>query len=103
MNWPGGSPTANLDLDSWQTLDSDALFKAVKSLRGFGDYAAGTVARMLGHFDRIAIDSACHAMFAARHNNGIKGSAADIQAHYAQFGQWQGLVMWMDIMRHNSS
>lgn len=92
----------DVDLDSWLTLGSDALYKAVKSLKGFGDYAAGTVARMVGHFDRIAIDTACHAMFAARHNGGVKGSEADIKAHYAQFGQWRGLVMWMDIMRHNS-
>ncbi len=89
----------DIDLARWPTLDSDALFEAVKSLKGFGDYAAGTVARMLGHFNRIAIDTACHAMFAARHNGGVKGSAADIQAHYARFGRWQGLVMWMDIMR----
>ena len=93
----------DIDLDRWQTLDGEALFKAVKSLKGFGDYAAGTVARMLGHFDRIAIDTACHAMFAARHNDGHKGSEADIKAHYARFGRWQGLVIWMDIMRHNSS
>ncbi|MCE2473417.1 MAG: 3-methyladenine DNA glycosylase [Anaerolineae bacterium] len=93
----------DIDLERWHALDSDALFKAAKSLKGFGDYAAGTVARMLGHFDRIAIDTACHAMFAARYNDGVKGSEADIKAHYAQFGRWQGLVMWMDIMRHNSS
>ena len=42
-------------------------------------------------------------MFAARHNGGVKGSADDIKGHYAQFGQWQGLVMWMDIMRRDSS
>lgn len=89
----------DVNLDSWLALDSDALYKAVKSLKGFGDYAAGTVARMLGHFDRIAIDTACQAMFAERHNGGVKGSKADIKAHYARFGQWQGLVMWMDIMR----
>lgn len=92
-----------VNLDSWLSLDSDALFKAVKSLKGFGDYAAGTVARMLGHFDRIAIDTACQAMFAARHNSGVKGSEAEIKARYAPFGRWQGLVMWMDIMRHNSN
>jgi len=93
----------DVDLERWLELDSDALFKAAKSLKGFGDYAAGTVARMLGHFDRLAIDTACQAMFAARHNRCLKVSAADIKAHYAQFGRWQGLVMWMDIMRHNSS
>ena len=89
-----------IQLDAWRCLDSDSLFQAVKALKGFGDYAAGTVARMLGHFDRIAIDSASHAMFAAKHNSGAKGSPADIQAHYQRFGEWRGLVMWMDIMRH---
>lgn len=98
----GRIASGDIDLARWLTLDSNALFKAVKSIKGFGDYAAGTVARMLGHFDRIAIDTACHAMFAARHNDGVKGSAAEIQAHYAKFGQWQGLVMWMEIMRQNS-
>ncbi|MCY3832806.1 MAG: 3-methyladenine DNA glycosylase [Chloroflexi bacterium] len=89
-----------VDLAAWLALDSDSFYRAVKSLKGFGDYAAGTLARMLGHFDHIAIDSACHAMFAARHNGGLKGSTAEIKAHYARFERWRGLVMWMDIMRH---
>ncbi|MCY4020184.1 MAG: 3-methyladenine DNA glycosylase [Chloroflexi bacterium] len=88
-----------LDLDAWLQLDSANLYAAVKSLKGFGDYAAGTIARMTGHFDRIAIDSACREMYAERHNNGVKGSDADIARHYAAFGQWRGLVMWMDVMR----
>ena len=88
-----------IDLDAWLALDSDAMYKAVKSLKGLGDYAAGTLARMYGHFDKIAIDTACLTMFAELHNGGEKGSAADIRAHYARFGRWRGLVMWMDIMR----
>ena len=90
----------DVNLDAWLALDGDDFFRAVKSLKGFGDYAAGTMARMVGHFDKIAIDTACHAMFAERHNGGVKGSAADIKAHYQRFGRWRGLVMWMDIMRH---
>ena len=89
-----------IELDAWLALDSESFYRAVKSLKGFGDYAAGTLARMLGHFDHIAIDSACRAMFAARHNGGLKGGVAEIKAHYAKFGRWRGLVMWMDIMRH---
>lgn len=92
--------SGELDLAAWLKLDSDSFCRAVKSLKGFGDYAASTLARMVGHFDHIAIDSACHAMFAARHNGGVKGSAAEIKAHYARFGRWRGLVAWMDIMRH---
>lgn len=91
-----------LNLDAWLSLDSDNLVAAVKSLKGFGDYAAGSIARMAGHFDRIAIDSACREMYALLHNGGAKGSDADISRHYATFGRWQGLVMWMDIMRRHS-
>ena len=96
----GRIASGELDLDAWLRLDSDGLYAAVKSLKGFGDYAAGTIARMVGHFDRIAIDSACREMYAERHNDGVKSSDADISKHYATFGRWQGLVMWMDIMRH---
>ena len=91
----------SVDLDAWQRLDSDGLFNAVKSLKGFGDYAAGTITRMYGHFDKIAIDSACREMYAKLHNGGVKGSDSDIKAHFAQYGEWQGLVMWMDIMRRH--
>lgn len=90
-------------LDVWLTFDEDAFYRAVKSLKGFGDYAAGTMARMYGHFDKIAIDSAAHAMFAERHNGGVKGSEADIKARYEPFGRWRGLILWMDIMRHFES
>lgn len=91
-----------VDLNTWLQLDSDDLFRAVKSLKGFGDYAAGTITRMVGHFDKIAIDSACREMYAILHNGGAKGSDKDIAAHFARFGKWQGLVMWMDIMRRHA-
>ena len=89
-----------IDLAAWLSLDGDAFYRAVKSLKGFGDYAAGTIARMYGHFNRVAIDTAAHAMFAERHNGGVKGSAEDIRARYEKYGRWRGLVLWMDIMRH---
>ncbi|MCY4071500.1 MAG: 3-methyladenine DNA glycosylase [Chloroflexi bacterium] len=97
----GRIANGGLDFDAWLSLDSEGLYAAVKSLKGFGDYAAGTIARMAGHFDRIAIDSACREMYAALHNDGVKSSDADIARHYAAFGQWRGLVMWMDIMRRH--
>ena len=95
--------SGQIDLDAWLVLDGEALYKAVKSLKGFGDYAAGTVARMYGHFDRIAIDTACRAMFAAAHNDGAKADDNAIAARYDTFGEYRGLVLWMDIMRHNTS
>ena len=87
-----------LDLELWRELDSDGLVAAVKALKGFGDYAAGTMARMLGHFDKLAIDSVCRDMFARMHNGGSKADDSAIKQYYARYGNWQGLVMWLDIM-----
>ena len=30
---------------------------------------------------------------------GEKADDAQIKRHYARYGAWQGLLMWMDIMR----
>lgn len=89
----------DINLSTWYALGSDALYQQVKSIKGYGDYAAGTIVRMLGYFDKLAIDSACREMYATLHNNGEKGDDKAIKAHYANFGDWKGLVMWMDIMR----
>ncbi|MEP6987358.1 MAG: hypothetical protein ABI970_17265, partial [Chloroflexota bacterium] len=71
----------------------------VKALKGFGDYAAGSMLKLLGHFDRLATDSVCRAVYKDSIN---KGAAAvddkEIAAYYQPFGQWRGLVQWMDVI-----
>ena len=89
-----------IDPHAWLALDGDTFYRAVKSLRGFGDYAAGTLSRMVGHCDKVAIDSACRAMFAPRYNGGVKADDIAIKAQYGRFGEWRGLVAWLDVMRH---
>ena len=87
-----------LSVEAWWSLDSDALYKAIKELDGLGDYAAGSVLRLLGHFDKLAIDSM--ARNAYEHVTGQEAeSDTDIREYYAQFGEWSGLVMWMDSIR----
>lgn len=92
--------SGELDVESWYTdeISSEALYQAVRGLKGFGDYAAGTMLRLLGHFDRVAIDTACRAAYKQ-----LTGSETapdrDIQAYYEPFGRWRGLAAWMDIMR----
>lgn len=90
-----------IEPESWKWLDADALHKAVKALKGFGDYAAATYARMVGHYDRLAIDSAARTLYATRHKDGEKASDQEIRQHYDRYGEWRGLVLWLDIMRHN--
>lgn len=89
-----------LDVESWRdpALTSAELYKRVKSLKGFGDYAAGSILKLLGHFDRLATDTECRAVY-KEINNGIPAqSDAEIAAYYEPFGHWRGLVQWMDVM-----
>ena len=87
-------------VESWyeRKIPSDDLYKAVKSLKGFGDYSAGTMLRLLGHFDRLAIDTACRATYKF-----VTGSQTatdrEIRDYYEPFGEWRGLAMWMDVLR----
>lgn len=92
-----------LDVEAWyrSTATSDDLYHAIRNIKGFGDYAAGTMLRLLGRFDRVAIDSACRSAHARYYNQGVKADDKTIRAHYEPFGAWRGLVMWMDVMRED--
>lgn len=83
--------------ESWRDLPSADLYKMIKGLLGFGDYAAGTMLRLLGHFDRLAIDTECRAAYKRIHKSET-ATDAQIRAYYEGFGEWRGLVMWMDVM-----
>ena len=90
-----------LEVESWRDADlpSDEVYKRIKSLKGFGDYAAGNMLRLLGHFDRLATDSVCRTVYKDNINDGT--AAADdkeIAAYYQPFGQWRALLQWMDVI-----
>lgn len=90
-----------LDVEAWRdsALPSDEVYRALKGLKGFGDYAAGAMMRLLGRFDQLGLDSVCRTMFAQRHNGGAPATDKEIAAYYDRFGKWRGLVVWMDVMR----
>ncbi|MEL6525184.1 MAG: 3-methyladenine DNA glycosylase [Chloroflexota bacterium] len=89
---------APLAIESWRQLASDDLYKAIMDLSGFGDYAAGTVMRLLGHYDKLAIDTVARKAFEHVTGNPPE-SDTDIRDYYADFGKWRGLVLWMDCIR----
>lgn len=90
-----------LNVESWNSpsLSSDEVYRALKGLKGFGDYAAGAMMRLLGRFDQLGLDSVCRAAYARLYNNGVPAPDREIAAYYKPFGEWQGLVVWMDVMR----
>ncbi len=90
-----------LDVESWTdpSLSSAELFKRLRSIKGVGPYAAGSMLKLLGHYDELAIDSAARAMFRNEVTGGSDPKDSAIRDHYERYGEWKGLVIWMDLMR----
>lgn len=90
-----------LNPEAWRdpALDSKDVYRQLTALKGFGPYAGGAMMRLLGRFDELGLDSVCRAMFRDLWNNGVTASDREIAAHYAPFGRWRGLAVWMDVMR----
>jgi 3-methyladenine DNA glycosylase/8-oxoguanine DNA glycosylase len=91
----------DVNVETWYELPSDELYKAIRSLKGFGDYAAGTMLRLLGHFDRLAIDTVARAAY-KRITAGETATDKEIQAYYEPFGRWRGMALWMDCIRSDA-
>lgn len=92
---------ADLNIERWisDEIDSETLYKNITALKGFGDYAAASILRLLNHHDRLSIDTVARAAFAQWHNNGETPTDAQLHAHYDRYGAWRGLVLWMDVLR----
>jgi len=84
--------------------NSDELFRGLKAVYGLGDYAAGNMLQLLGHYDRVAIDSETYRHFCKVNNlkrpTTSKGYARldnRILKHYAQFAPYQFLAYWFEL------
>ena len=87
--------------ERWRTasLDSGEIERQILGLKGFGPYAAANMLKLLGHYERLAIDSSVRETFRVRINDGVRPSDTDIERHYEPYGRWRGLVMWFDVMK----
>jgi N-glycosylase/DNA lyase len=94
----GGS----LEIESWRTAgeETDALYAAIRAVRGFGPYAAGNLLKLLGRYDYLGLDSWVRARYAALHAGGRAVSDRTIERRYSAFGRWRGLVFWLEMTRH---
>ena len=90
-----------LDPERWRdpALKGADVYREMLALKGFGPYAAGAMMRLVGHFDELGLDSVCRATYKTLWNNGQPATDREIAAHYAPFGRWRGLAVWMDVMR----
>lgn len=78
-------------------LPTAELRKEIKKIKGFGDYAADNLLKLLGRFDYLALDSWLRARFYKKHNHGKPCPDAKIEKYYSKFGKWKGLMIWCDM------
>ena len=97
--------SGELDLEAWLADDADdrTLYKRLRSLKGFGDYAVSSLMRIYGRFGYLSIDTVARACYKALHPAAAaldaKALDAAIRAHYAAHGRWQALMQWVDVIR----
>lgn len=91
--------SGKLDPESWLTTDlpTAELKKEIKSVKGFGDYAAENLLKLLGRYDGLALDSWLRSQFYKKHNREKVCPDKKIERHYKRFGPWKGLAIWCDM------
>lgn len=90
-----------LDVEGWLSSDlpTAELRRAMKRVKGVGDYAAENLLKLVGRYDVLALDSWVRATYARLHNRGRACDDKRIARHYARFGHWRGLALWCDMTK----
>ena len=87
--------------EKWKTckLESLDLRKELLKIKGVGDYAATNILKLVGRFDYLTLDSWTRKKFAQKYRDGKKVSDKEIYEAYESYGQWKGLIFWLDMTR----
>ncbi len=96
-----------IDLDALVARDRPTrdVRAAIMSLPGCGPYVAENILRLLGRSDFLGLDSWSRAVYAKRVHNDGRGTArrlkdSTIERAYKKWGEYAGLVFWLDVTRH---
>jgi len=91
--------SGKIDPESWLTTDlpTPELKKHIKSIKGFGDYAADNLLKLIGRYDGLALDSWLRSQFYKKHNRAKVCPDKKIERHYKKYGEWKGLAIWCDM------
>jgi N-glycosylase/DNA lyase len=76
---------------------AEELWQRLVSLRGFGPYAAGQAMRLLGHYEKLALDSWCRARLAELDGKKKPPGDREVERRYAPWAPFQGLALWLDL------
>ena len=93
--------SGELDVESWlgSALETEALKREMKRVKGVGDYAAENLLKLVGRYDVLALDSWVRAKFIKTRGGGRACDDKKIARYYSRFDTWRGLALWCDMTR----
>ena len=69
------------------------------SIKGIGPYATDNLLRFHGIYDSFAHDSWIRAQYSRTYHGGRPITDKTIERRYKDFGEWKGLIYWLDMTR----
>ncbi|RJP39723.1 MAG: hypothetical protein C4547_03420 [Phycisphaerales bacterium] len=86
------------DLDEAARREStDELLRRLRSIHGVGASSAHALLSMLGHHDRLSIDSSTVWHVSRVYTGGRKPSVKEIEQIYEPYGRWKNLIWWYEM------
>ncbi len=88
-----------LEMERWREpgTPTEVLAGEIRGLPGFGPYATEHLLKLLGRYDRLALDSWTRAKLARLRGRRGVPSDATIERWYAPYGRFAGLAMWLEV------
>lgn len=91
-----------LNVERWResNCSTEELAKEIRTVKGMGPYAVGNMLRLVRRHDSLALDSWVRAQFSRLHKHGRKVKDSVIEREYEKYGEWRGLVFWLEMTRY---
>lgn len=88
--------SGTLDLEALRAgdLPTPELRKRLLALKGVGSYAAAHLLMLLGRYNFVPVDSWALTMVSREWHAGASIGPAEVEAAFARWGEWRGLVYW---------
>lgn len=79
---------------------TDELYRELISLKGVGPYAAESLLKLIGRYDHLALDSWTRKKYYELYHNGRRVTDSTIARRYGTYGEWAGLVFWLEMTKY---
>ncbi len=94
--------SGEIDVEGWRASgkDTTSLAEEIGAIKGMGPYAVGNMLRLLYRHDSLALDSWVRSQYSRIYKRGRKVSDKVIERQYEKYGEWRGLLFWLEMVRY---